>query len=92
VRNREERKKMHGGDCECCRDVGSASLMVRLTHTVLRSHRPAAALQPSPSVEGRPRSRSRSRGPRRRLQPSAGRPPEPHLAPPRGVAQTSHAA
>ena len=21
VRNKEERRKMHGGDCECCREV-----------------------------------------------------------------------
>lgn len=28
VRNRDERKKMHGGDCECCRDVSLTTRIV----------------------------------------------------------------
>ncbi len=30
VRNREARKRMHGGDCECCRGV-SVSIVYELT-------------------------------------------------------------
>ena len=65
VRNKEERRKMHGSDCECCKDVGSAfpapqsALNCSHRSTIAPSARCLPASMPRYGVHLRPRQNSR---------------------------------